>query len=117
MKRSRIKNRGRKAAARLKSRRKFREAVLKRSGHVCDRCGEYNLACHAHHFRPVSLGGKDNPKLPTALFNIVPSRLRGQCATDGNGVCLCPRCHGETHERRGSAVLWIDSHNRSLDMK
>ena len=100
------------ASLRRKDRIKFRAGVLARSKGQCDRCGEYHGdALHAHHYRPRSLGGSDDPRLPTALVSLTKAI---QIDHGGNGVALCGKCHHDCHMRRGEAARWINSRNRSL---
>ncbi len=122
-----IKTQAKRAALQRKDRIKFRAGVVKRSMGFCDRCGEWHGdALHAHHYRPRSLGGRDDPRLPEALlphFKGIPVAYRRSLAhgasaveghPDGNGVALCGKCHHDCHMRRGEAARWIDSTNRSL---
>jgi hypothetical protein len=113
MKRSKIRRRSRKQSAREKRRRKFRAAVLARAAGVCDRCERWHGdALHAHHFRPKSLGGTDDPRFPLRICQI--TGIERWASEQGNGVAVCTTCHTEIHARIGDGAAWIDSLNHSL---
>ncbi len=124
MKRSRLKATGRRSRRLRKQRAMFRAAVLERSRGYCDRCGTWHGdALHAHHYRPRSLGGSDDPRLPQRLADAViagasphGTKIRLPAHPDGNGIALCGKCHEAAHARRGEAARWIDSTNRSLSL-
>ena len=134
MKRTPLKAVGRRMKRRLKERKAFRQGVLRRTQGFCDRCGAHcGKALQAHHYRPRSLGGTDDPRLPECLRPILyscgPIRRRmpfgldqhtrpATCPDfahpDGNGVGLCTNCHAAAHLRHENAAAWINSRNRSL---
>ena len=120
MKRSRIKSRGKKTAARIKAQQQFRAAVLVRCRGYCDRCQLwFGDQLHAHHYRPKGLGGSDDPRLPWRIGLLsMKYRNPNDIHEDGNGVGLCTSCHLHTHLRHtdkyGNASVYIDSRNRSL---
>lgn len=100
MKRTRLKAVGRRLKRRMKARRLFRQEVTRLSDGLCGRCRAFcGEQGHAHHVRPRSLGGSDDPRTPP----------------EGNGRLLCGRCHLLVHMHNCSDwYKWIDSRNRSL---
>ena len=101
-------------AEKAKQRRAFRVQVLARAAGYCDRCLEYAGAdLQAHHYRPRSLGGSDDPRMPMHL-SATCSNDPSQCHEDGNGLAMCPQCHYRTHQRHLGYADWINSRNKSL---